>query len=624
MWTRLPLLLLAGLLGAGCSDEWGGDDDAGPPGPLDDDDDIGAYGDDDYDEPVCDDYPPPYDNHDIPPGGTVREGVVIDLTPAGLQFIETTALHMDTVVIPMESMTQGLGEYMGCDVSITISGMTAYADITHLAIDPIPHGLDLEVGVLIRINESAYPFAVQIDGDGGIFDICGIVDQTCDLWVEPMNVSLDMTVWLDLVDVGGGAPPVIDATVSTPTHNLHTALTEDAIGLDGCFISTLDDILNFFGTDIVEMLLDEASGELFDYIEGDLPVMVEDAIEGAADSLAVSEIVDIEGGAPLEVSIQPSGLIIEPEGIRVLMDGAFDAPLADCMVDFDTNGSPDNHHSTPAQDPAAHHHASALISDDLINSALYAVWRSGLLCLDADPAELGLPLDTALLALLVDEEDRPRMERLWLGESAPIQIHTVPRYPPMNQPTGPHAIDVEAENLGVDLYAVTQDRLSRVVGLELDVGAGVDLTALGDGTITATVMLDTEHFHPHVCHNDLVPDLSSDIEQNFDELIVTMIEPLLAGLVGDIAIGPFVMGGVGIDSLDVVPTGNDDAFLAAYVDLALVEPSASLGCGDTGCSDGCDDVSCGLDGGLPRGMGLGNLLLGLACAAALTRHRGQR
>ena len=619
MWTRLPILMLAVALPA-CSSSWGGDDpQGGPPGPLDDDDDIGAYGDDDdYDEPVCDDYPPPYDNHDIPPGGTVREGVVIDLTPAGLQFIETTALHMSTVVIPMETMTQDLGEYLGCDVSITISGMTAYADITHMAIEPIAHGLDLEVGVLIRINESAYPFNVSIDGDGGIFDVCGIVDQTCDLWVEPMNVSLQMTVWLELVDLGNG--PFIDAIVSTPTHNLPTALTEDAIGLDGCFISTLDDILNFFGTDIVEMLIDEASGELFSYIENDLPVMVEDAIEGASDSLTVDQSVAING-ASLDVTVQPGGLIIEPEGVRVLMDGTFAAPLADCMVPYDTHGSPDNHHATPAVDPAAHHHAAAFISDDLINAALYSVWRSGLLCLDADPAELGIPLDTALLGLLVDEQDRPRMERIWLGGSSPILIHTVPRYPPMNQPTGPHAIDVQAENLGVDLYAVTQDRLSRVVGLELDVGAGVDLTAQADGTITASVLLDTEHFHPHVCHNDLVPDLSSDIEQNFDELIVSLIEPLMAGLVGDLALGPFVMGGVGIDSLNLVPAGQDDSFVAAYVDLALVEPNASLGCGDTGCSDGCDDVSCELGAPLPRGVWLGNLLLLAACAATLARHR---
>jgi len=625
---HLPLLVTLLLpLCPGCGNTWGADSDLegqAPPWPFDDDD-LDGDDDDDFDEPVCEDYPDPYPNHDIPPGAPVRDGVLVDLTPAGLQFVETTALHLQPISIPMESMDQDLGEYMGCDVSIGISGMVATADVTHLAVDPISHGLALEVGVLISVNSSGSPFDVEIDADGGLFDMCSLIDQTCELWIEPMNVSLDMTVWLELVEPGGGQSPFLDAIVSTPTHNLHTALTEDRIGLDGCFISTLNDILNFFGTDIVEMLLDEASGELFAYIEQDLPAMVESGIEGASDTLVVEETIDLEG-TPLDVSIVPGGLVIEPDGIRVMLDGSFDAPLADCMLRHDTNGSPDTAIPPPGADGAAHHHAAAFVSNDLINAALYAVWRGGLLCFEADPAELGIPLDTTLLTLLVDEEDRPRLERIWLGEAEPIQIVTVPRNPPMNDPAGPHGLDVEVENLGLDLMAMTQDRMSRMLGLEIDVGAGVDLQGQGDGSMVATVALDTEHFHPHVCHNDLVPDLSSTIEQNFDGLISTVVEPALAGLLGDITLGPFDFGGLGVSSLNLVPAGPTEEFLAAYVNLGMTGSSISfdMGCGDgaSGCGDGCSDMSCDQRGGhAGAATGLGVLLLAcLGTIGALRRH----
>jgi len=627
---RLSWLLLLAPFLPGCGNTWGADSDLhgqAPPWPFDDDDTaMPGDDDDDFDEPVCEDYPDPYPNHAIQPGAPVHDGVLVDLTPAGLQFIETTALHLDPISIPMESMDQDLGEYLGCDVSIGISGMVANADVTHLGIDPISHGLALEVGVLISVNSNGAPFHVEIEADGGLFDMCSLVDQTCDLWIEPMNVSLDMTVWLELVEPGGGQSPYLDAIVSTPSHNLHTALTEDRIGLNGCIISTLNDILNFFGTDMVEMLLDEASGELFDYIEQDLPAMVEDGIEGASDTLTVQQTIDL-GGTPLDVSIVPSGLVIEPDGVRVMLDGSFDAPQAACMLPYDTHGSPDMDIPAPGADGAAHHHAAAFVSNDLINAALYSVWRGGLLCFEADPAELGIPLDTSLLTLLVAEEDRPRLERIWLGESQPIQIVTVPRNPPMNDPAGPHGLDVEVENLGLDLVAMTQDRMSRVVGLEIDVGAGVDLQGQADGSVVATVALDTAHFHPHVCHNDLVPDLSSDIEQNFDGLITTLVEPALAGLLGDITLGPFSFGGLGVTSLNLVPAGPTEEFLAAYVNLGMTGSSISfdMGCGDGagGCGEGCTDMSCdqrGAHGGAATGLAL----LMLACLGTIAGLRRSR
>jgi len=623
----LPIALSLGLIA--CSGEWGMHDQPGPDGPYGGDDDD-ASDDDDFDAPVCDGDYEVYPNHALPPGGMVRDGILADITPAGLQFIETTALHLDTITIPMASMTQDLGEYVGCDVQITIADLMASAEVRHLVLDPISHGLAVELGLDIWINSSGSPFHVEIDADGGIFDMCSWLDETCDLWVEPMTVSLDMTLWLELVEPGNGEPPFLDAIVSTPTHNLPLVLTEDRIGLDGCLLATLDDILGFFGTDMIELLLDEASGELFDFLEQDLPAAVEAAIEDGFDAAMISETFDLNG-VPLAVDLEPGGLMIEPSGIRMQIDGAFDAPLAACMARWDTNGSPLLDPSAPAIDAGAHPHLGVHLSDDLVNAALYAVWRSGLLCFAADPAEMGIPLDTAILSLLVDEEDRPRLDRLWMGDSRPLTIHTVPRYPPMHVPDGPHVVDVELENLGLDFYAALQDRQARVLGLEIDITGGAELQGAGDGTLVATLVLDTAGFHPHVCHNDLVPDLSGQIEQNFDGLISTMVEPMLDGLLEDVVVGPLQMGGIGLVSLNVVPTGPHEEYVGALCELGVISADGlDIGCGGNGdpagCSSDCDDAACdsSCDLGARRSVraaGVGNVLLLLACLGAVGLHR---
>jgi hypothetical protein len=619
----LPFLLLVTSLA--CNGEWGmHDGQPGLNGPQGDDDD------DDFDEPVCDGDYEVYPNHALPPGGMVRDGILADLTPAGLQFIETTAMHLDTIVIPMESMTQELGEYVGCDVSISISDLLASAEVRHLVIDPISHGLAVELGLDVWINSAASPFHLSIDADGGLFDVCSWLDETCNVWVEPMTVSLDLTVWLELVDPGNGGPPFLDAIVSTPTHNLPMVLTEDRIGLDDCLIATLNDILNLFGTDLIEILLDEASGELFAFLEQDLPAAIEAAIEDGFDAAMIHETFDVNG-TPLAVDLEPGGLMIEPSGVRMQIDGAFDAPLADCMVRWDTNGSPLLSPTAPAMDAAAHHHLGVHLSDDLVNAALYAVWRGGLLCFDADPAEMGIPVDTAILALLVDEEDRPRLERIWMGESQPLTIQTVPRYPPMHVPDGPHAVDVEVENLGLDFYALLQDRQARVLGLEVDITGGAELAGAGDGTLVATIVLDTDGFHPHVCHNDLAPDLSGQIEANFDGLITTMVAPLLDDLLADVVIGPLQMGGVGLTSINTVPTGPDGAYVGALTELGLVSGgSLDVGCGGTGdpggCSSDCDDAACDSSCDLAgrrsvRAVWVGNVALLLLCVGMVAAHR---
>ena len=633
--------LLVLLLGLGCTPYDPNEDPHEPHSDDDDDDD----GDDDFTDPYVDDDDDDgvnYPNHGVAPGGIVLDGLLLDVTPDGLDFVENLALHMDSVDLPLSTMTQDLGEYEGCDTSIAISNLLVHLDFTHLEITPIPHGLDLELGITVSINDNANPFDLGIDLDGGIFGICGLLDENCDMWVEPMNISLSMALWLDVIDPGGGAPAFIDAIVSTPEHNLRTALTSDHIGLSGCLIATINDILGFFGTDMVEMLLDEASGELFAFLETDLPAEIETAIEDGFDSATVNETVDVMG-VPLELRLEPRGLMIEDEGIRVQMNSSFFAPAAECIAEFDPMGSPFRDIAPPDLDPTAHHHVSAFVSQDMFDAMLYTVWRGGLLCYEVDPAELGVPLDTSILGMMVAEEDRELVDQIWLGESQPLVISTMPAEPPYLRYAGSNDLMIEVQNLGLDFFAFTQDRPARVMGMGLDANAGLDLDALGDGSLGIDVVLDTAQLAPQVEYDEMLWPVSDQIESNFGGLVSGMVDPILDSVVGDLALGPFDVGGVGITALEIVPAGPTGGYMGTYVTAGVVDPTAScelaglgIGCGETGggCEGGCGEMAgCSEDASCEegscdtararriRGIWAGNGVLVLACLAAVAIHR---
>ena len=646
MRSRVAIVgFLALLLGLGCTPYEGGP--PGQSGPPDDDGDDDNGDDDDTTDPYLGDDDDSdginYPNHGVPPGGIVLDGLLLDVTPDGLDFVENLALHMDSVDLPMSAMTQDLGEYEGCDTSITISNLRVHLDFTHLEVRPIAHGLDLELGITVSINDNANPFDLGIDLDGGIFGICGLLDENCDMWVEPMNISLSMALWLDVIDPGGGTPAFIDAVVSTPEHNLRTALTADHIGLSGCLIATINDILNFFGTDIVEMLIDEASGELFAFLENDLPREIETAIEDGFDSATANETVDVMG-VPLELRLEPRGLMIEDEGIRVQMNSSFFAPAAECIEAFDPMGSPFRNIAPPDLDPTAHHHVSAFVSQDMFDAMLYTVWRGGLLCYEVDPAELGVPLDTSILGMMVEEDDRELVDRIWMGESQPLVISTMPAEPPYLRYAGSNDLMIEVQNLGLDFFALTQDRQARVMGMGLDANAGLDLDALGDGGLGIDVVLDTAQLAPLVEYDEMLWPISDQIETNFGGLVSGMVDPILDSVVGDLALGPFDVGGVGITALEIVPAGPTGGYMGTYLAGGVVDPAAScelggigIGCGEgggAGCEGGCGEMAgCSEDASCEegtcstararrvRGIWAGNALLLLACVAAIAGHR---
>ena len=203
---------------------------------------------------------------------------------------------------------------------------------------------------------------------------------------------------------------------------------------------------------------------------------------------------------------------------------------------------------------------------------------------------------------------------------------------------------IGVENLGLDFFALTQDRQARVLGMGLDMDAGLDIEALGDGSLGIDVALDTAQLAPAVEYDEMLWPISDQIESQFGALVSGMVDPILDSVVGDLALGPYAFGGLGITSLEFVPAGPTGGYMGAFTALGVVDPTASceiagIGCGDGGggCEGGCgeaagcgEDASCeegSCDAGRSRrirGLWAGNTLLCLACLATLAHHRRQR
>ncbi len=606
-----PLLVLLALAGCG-----GGSVGGSPNGPHGDDDDFDGW------------------SGTAEPGALIEDGLVVDVTPTGIDAMERMVEDMGAIGVPMDPITEPLGTLDNCEWSVQISGLEVLADVHALSIEPISHGIDLDATTSISVNSAAAPFDLFLDAEGGLFDSCNLLDMHCDVWVDPMDVSLALEMWLDIHHPADGSPSYLDAIVATPEHDLDTAFTGDKVQLGGCLIATVDDILGFFGTDLVSALIDEQIGDLFASVETEIPALVEEAVEDGFDQAVVEETLDL-AGAELDLFVQPRDLMLEPEGIRVALDLALDAPQAACVAGYDPGGFYLEESPLPPQDSTADYHVGAYVADDVVRSGLYHAWRGGVLCYAVDPAELGFPLDTSFLSLMLDEDDRHVMDRIWLGEPQPMAIVTRPRIEPELVYDGDHDLELLAPDMGLGFHAMTQDRMARIFTVDVDVGAGVDVTALGDGSFTLDVALDTDHLDPRLYDSEFVEPYAEQIEANFGEIVLGVLDTAVESLLGDLQVGPVAIGGVGLTSLTLGAAGHDGEYLGALVDAAVVDPTASCatgcgggedaGCGgDEGCVGGegsCDEGSCSLARRPAAPAWKVNVALVSACLAVVCWHR---
>ena len=534
---------------------------------------------------------------DIGPGETVVDGLMADITNEGFDFIEEQAANFVPSEIALEDMSMYEEPIWECTMDIDVTNLQVEVALADLQITPAQDVLQISATANIWVNSQWDPLNLDVDAGGFV---CWAFDASCAAWTDVMTAEITMQMSLEIIDPGNGDPPYLEATVPTIQHNLDSAIDSQAIHLD-CWIGSLIDFIEFFGIDVIGLIMDAALADVYTMID-ELPATIEEAVEDGFDQAQYVDTVDI-AGVPLDIALVPHDIIIDHYGLRIAMNSTFDAPQAECIAAYDPGVSPFTNNPPPDLDPNATYHLRALVGDDMVASALYAVWHGGVLCYELDPAELGFPLDTSFVALMADEDDRPLLERIWFDESQPIMLRTTPKEPPGLDFNGAHDIDATVDNLGLDFFALTQDRMARVLTVDVDVDAGVNVITPGDGSIEIELDIDSENLSPEVSYDEFIGPMASQIETNFSDIMSGLLDTVLGSFLPDLSFGVMQIAGLGIYNLDLGPDGPAGDFLAAEVTLDLVQPEcegnlAALGCAgaDLGCGGGSDPLGCGGSG----------------------------
>lgn len=551
---------------------------------------------------------PPAAAEDLhPPGATIENAVVVDITPQGFEAI----LALIPGLLPTGLEIPEIGdEYEGLG-GVCVLGGYAYSlsggwvDVSIVDASLVPQSgyLALSADLQVQVNSPSDPMALYYELE--------CLGDTCDGYVDPFNASLETTIAMRIVEVGG--VPTLDAQIGT--IDVSYDLSGEDIHLDGCVLGTIEDILNWFGLSLFDLVLGLVEGELQSAV-ADFGPEIEAVLEEAFSAAAIQQEIDL-AGVTAELELYPGDVQIEPQGMRLAMDGSMDTSAASPCVDaYDPGGSlatftaPPSIASTPTGVTPGYH-AGILLSDDFGNQLLYSVWRGGLLCYSLAPGDDTLPisLDTSLLGLLAGDA----FDDLF-PDAKPMQIEVRPKVAPTMVYDSDNDVAVHVEELGLEFYGELDHRQALVVGIDLETDAGIDLDLDGaTGNLAILVDIAGEDVVPTVTDNEFAPDANADIETSFSGVFDTLVGSVLGGLTGDLAFALPAIEGLGLTSLQFAPTGAEEDWLGAYATLGPVTYESG-GCDEGGgCDMGCASGS--------RAPGSGWLVLGIPLALAGLRRR---
>jgi hypothetical protein len=512
---------------------------------------------------------------DWAPGETVPQAIVADVTPAGF---DAAAGLVRTLVPSRVDVPDTIDSSAGIDYGIL--GAWVDIDVTDASLTPGYGVLDLDASMNISLNNAWDTFDLYAHG--------WIPDQDCTAYVTAFPVTVHASISLAVVTDGRGVRRV-DATVGTV--DLQNGLTGDNIVLGGCGLAGWENALRSVGLSVVGLVLGPLEGQL-DEAVAELGPELESSLEDALQAASIQESVDLDGSR-LDLALAPSAVQVTPEGMRVTMDGSAVAEPAACVAAYDpggsakTPGAPLALGTAPSGVPRPFH-VGVGISDDFTNEALYAVWRSGTLCVALD-ADAGLPLDTTLLNRLTGDALAPIFP-----ESAPVSVRLAPRKPPVSAFGAGHDVDVQLRETGVEFIADLDGRKARVLTVDLDGPVGVDLAFdAATGQLEAEVDLDAEALTPSVSYNEFAPGKEDTIVASFRETFGTLLDTVVGGVLDGLGTALPSMEGIGVESLRA---GATSEWLGIYALVGEVDyVNADGGCGS--CSGGC---ASGPGAGLPH------------------------
>ena len=233
---------------------------------------------------------------------------------------------------------------------------------------------------------------------------------------------------------------------------------------------------------------------------------------------------------------------------------------------------------------------AVVLSDDLPNQALWALWRAGALCFEA--AELGgTPLTTTLLSVVLGEEIGADLDAI-LGEGAPVVVRVVPERVPAVRYDGDFPVRLEAPELHVEFWGEVLDREVRLAAVTADIVAVADASIDGTGALVFDLQIRGDELRERVTYNELFAPRNDQLLAAFPALMDMALGSVLgAELAGGAAPLPTLMG-FGLDTLLLQPVGANPYapdHLVAYATLGPSDGGGDIACDAAGCAalDGC-------------------------------------
>jgi hypothetical protein len=299
--------------------------------------------------------------------------------------------------------------------------------------------------------------------------------------------------------------------------------------------------------------------------------------------------------------LQIGDVYIDSRGLRLGFDGSTSVgAAADCILPYDPGASLETPANLPSIDTTPPgipegHQMGGYIDDDFGNQAMYALWRSGLLCQTVDADLLGddlpLPFDTSLISLLVGD-----MFDSLFPEPQDMVIVTRPETPPILDLSG-DLMTLDLQDFGMGFITELDHRQVNLLDVNLGLRVGLDLPF---DPLTGMMALNvdlSQGVTADVLRNEFAAGTDEQIEESISGLLG---DPLIAGIIDD------SLGGIAIElpSIELVadePVGVTDLFLlideviadwiGLYIwagDVDYVNAGGLTGCDD---SSGCGDSS---------------------------------
>jgi hypothetical protein len=545
---------------------------------------------------------------EIASGELVEGAAAIDVTPDGFDAVTELLPGLLPSSLPVGDMGDSYGGLAGqCwlgGYEYAVRNLWIEMSVDDAQLIPQNGYLEIDMTATVQVNEPSDRFELYTELE--------CIGDTCYGRVDPFQVHINTRVDLTIVENPDGSRG-LDAHVGDIA--LDWSLSGTDIQFDDCFIGTVEDVLNFFGLSIFDLVLTLANGFIDDAVAGFVPE-IEALLEDNFSQVSINQDLEL-AGVLAHLELYPGDIRIEPAGLRIRMDGMMgaDGP-ATCVSDYDLGYATAVDSELPpigsvgaGVDP--NQHINVHLSDEFGNQALYSLWRAGLLCYTVDSELTGFPLDTNILSLLAGDAFKPLFPT-----STPLYIQTVPKKAPTLVYNGTNDVGVDIDELGLEFYADLDHRKSMLTAIDLSTEAGVNLVLdAPTGNLGVEVEIDPASMLAVVTENEFVPDATADIETKFSSVFGSLLGPILGSALGDLGFALPAFSGFGLSALTVAPAGTSEDWLGIYAQLGPVAYEGA-GCDTSaeGCSGGCGVT--GAPGGRLALLGL--LPLGLA----IIRRRG--